>query len=159
MTLEQAMLESLEGTVTAYVGAPYGSVTRVSTAKPVPVGNSTSAPETEPVARHRASILTLRPLVGDDLKISLEVIKAAVSAYFDVPVYEIISPRRENRLVNCRMVYYWLARELTLASFPMIGRHCGNRDHSTVMNGIHTIKRFWPRYETAIKALKGELKP
>lgn len=103
------------------------------------------------------AILTLEPVTIPEPTVTLEAIKNAVSTYFGIPVHEIISPRRETRLVNCRMCYYWLARDLTLASFPMIGRHCGNRDHSTVMNGIHTTKRFWKRFEPAIMALKREL--
>jgi len=153
MTLEQDMLASLDGTFTIYAGAPelnqYDRVSRVSTAKAPPVDKS--------VTTIFEAILTLRPMLGEDLKVSLEEIKAAVSTYFDVPIREIISARRETRLVNCRMVYYWLARDLTLASFPMIGRHCGLRDHTTVISGIYNVKRFWGRYEAAIATLKMEL--
>lgn len=162
MDLEHAMAERLEGTFTTYAGAPnlnqFERVTRVSTARLPPVENSIPH-EIEVPAPHHDAILTLRNTVNTDSNISLDAIKKAVSAHYGIPVNEIISARRETRLVRCRMAYYWLARELTLASLPMIGRHCGMRDHTTVMSGLKNVKRFWPQFERVITKLKGELKP
>jgi chromosomal replication initiation ATPase DnaA len=126
----------------------FDPVTRVSTVIE-PVENSP----------HREAILSLRVKVYDDVPVSLDAIKRAVSAYYKIPVLEFTSARRESRLVRCRMAYYWLARELTPASFPMIGRHCGMRDHTTVMSGLKNVKRFWPQFQHVIAKLKGELKP
>lgn len=158
MSTEQAMLERLEGTFTPYAGAPdQNQFGRVSRESPVfwPVENP-AMPLTE--APHRDSILTLNHWVNTWGNVSLEAIKIAVSRHYNIPINEIISARRETRLVRCRMVYYWLARELTPASFPMIGRHCGMRDHTTVMSGLKNVKRFWPQFQHVIAKLKGELK-
>lgn len=159
MNLEQALLERLEGTFTTYQGVPdqnqFPRVTRVSTVnRPVenPAMLLTEAP-------HRDSILTLNHWKNPWGAVTLMDIKIAVSRHFNIPINEIISARRETRLVRCRMVYYWLARELTPASFPMIGRHCGMRDHTTVMSGLKNVTRFWPQFERVISKLKGELKP
>lgn len=159
MNTEQAMLECLEGSFTTYSGAPdQNQFGRVSCVSPVfmPVEKPTT-PLTE--APHRDSILTLNHWKNPWGTITLADIKIAVSRHYNIPINEIISARRESRLVRCRMVYYWLARELTPASFPMIGRHCGMRDHTTVMSGLKNVKRFWPQFERVISKLKGELKP
>lgn len=159
MDLEHAMAERLEGTFTPYAGAPdQNQFPRVSCVSTVcqPVENP-AMPLTE--APHRDSILTLNHWANTWGNVTLMDIKIAVSRHYSIPVNEIISARRESRLVRCRMAYYWLARELTPASFPMIGRHCGNRDHTTVMSGLKNVKRFWPQFERVIAKLKGELKP
>lgn len=161
MNTEQAMLESLDGTFTTYAGAPdQNQFARVSRVSPIKwVVENPVLPEPWIEAPHRRAILTLGNRINTGSNVTLEDIKVAVSRYYDIPVNEIISPRRETRLVRCRMAYYWLARDLTQASFPMIGRHCGMRDHTTVMSGLKNVKRFWPQFQHVITKLKGELKP
>jgi chromosomal replication initiation ATPase DnaA len=39
-------------------------------------------------------------------------------------------------MVRARFAVMWVARELFGFSTPVIGRSLGNRDHSTVLNGI-----------------------
>lgn len=41
-----------------------------------------------------------------------------------------------------RMVVYFLARKLTNLSMPQIGRHLGDRDHSTVQKGAQRIAKL-----------------
>ena len=60
-----------------------------------------------------------------------------VAAYFQIP----------RRLMTCasrdgarqRQVAMYLAREFTPMSLPNIGRHFGNRDHTTVIHGIRAV--------------------
>jgi chromosomal replication initiator protein len=52
----------------------------------------------------------------------------------------VLSARRRDALVaRPRLVAYYLCREMTPASLPEIGRHFGNRDHSTIKHGVETI--------------------
>lgn len=98
-----------------------------------------------------AAIMSLQDVVENGPK--LTVILEAVSAATGIPVNEIISPRRSQRLCRARFIYYWLARSLTPRSFPQIGKRCGDRDHTTVMHGLAQAKRLWPQMaETIAKA-------
>lgn len=106
------------------------------------------------------SILSLRDLTNDDVTESLELILQMVAKHYGFTVHDVMTKRQgKRRLTKCRMVYYWLARDLTLASLPMIGKACGFRHHTTVLSGLRNVKRFWTEYEPIIAALKGELKP
>lgn len=67
----------------------------------------------------------------------LKMIIWAVADAAGVGTYEIVSPRRELRLVTARRCYYRLARQLTSNSLAAIGRACGDRDHTTVLAGLH----------------------
>lgn len=73
----------------------------------------------------------MRPKVSD--------IIAAVGAHYGVPKIDIESDRREAKVVHARHVCFWLAKELTLLSYPQIGMAM-RRDHSTVMHGVKAIE-------------------
>jgi chromosomal replication initiator protein len=63
-------------------------------------------------------------------------IQETVAAEFGVTMLELLSPRRPKRLVQARMMSMTLARELTGASYPLIGRTHGDRDHTTSLNAV-----------------------
>ena len=101
-----------------------------------------------------ASILTLADFrTGHKLNDILR----AVCAVKLVNLIELQSPRREQRLVKARWVYYWISRKTTQQSFPQIGRYCGNRDHSTVMHGIEQVEQDLARYQADIAAVMAYL--
>ena len=67
---------------------------------------------------------------------SISAIKAAVVAHFGVAEIEMVSERRARRYSRPRQVAMMLARDLTLNSYPKIGREFGDRDHTTVLHGV-----------------------
>lgn len=69
-----------------------------------------------------------------------ESIMEAVSIVTGVPPIEIRSQRRFRNAVYARHITYFLCRELTTASLPVIGRIIGHRDHSTVLYGIRKVE-------------------
>lgn len=71
-------------------------------------------------------------------------IQTVVGKYFGVGVTDILSARKTNHIVRARQIAYYLAKELTLFSLPVIGKHFGGRDHSTALWGIEKIKRLLP---------------
>ena len=99
-----------------------------------------------------AAIMSLQDAVETGPK--LDAILRAVSIATDIPVNEIISPRRSQRLCRARFIYYWLARSLTPRSFPQIGKKCGGRDHTTVMHGLAQAKRLWPQMAETVEKAK-----
>lgn len=55
----------------------------------------------------------------------------------NVDVTEILGPRRHKKAVDARLhTYYALARERPDISYSQIGAHIGDRDHSTIANGV-----------------------
>jgi chromosomal replication initiator protein len=67
-------------------------------------------------------------------QIPLKSIVQQVSKYFRVRVSELKGPQRQQRVVRARGVAMLLARQLTETSLEQVGRHFGNRDHTTVLH-------------------------
>lgn len=99
-----------------------------------------------------AAILTLE----DFLPPTRAQILRAVCDVFLVSHNEIISHRRWKYLVRPRMVYYYICRELTRASLPMIGRTV-NRDHTTVLHGIQTVTAKYDTFKADIDRVMARL--
>jgi chromosomal replication initiator protein len=82
---------------------------------------------------------------------------------FGLTVEELVSPTRTVRVAWPRQLAMYLARELTDASLPAIGRQFGGRDHATV---LHAVRRATERiradaaaYDTAerlTESLRGD---
>ena len=84
----------------------------------------------------------------------------AVSVEFGVSSIDIRSQRRNVAAVRARHTGMWLARHLTLCSYPEIGRMFGRRDHSTVMHAIKRIDRHMlddPPFADRLRALARHL--
>lgn len=83
---------------------------------------------------HPMNVELAQTLLGDALpeEVSIERVEEAVSDRFGVPVEELRGPRRTANVVYPRHLAMHLARELTDASLPEIGRYFG-RDHTTVL--------------------------
>ncbi len=65
-----------------------------------------------------------------------------VGAAFGESRIDIISARRTAKLSLARFVVMYLARKLTLRSYPEIGLYLGGRDHSTIIHGVQKITRL-----------------
>jgi chromosomal replication initiator protein len=81
------------------------------------------------------------PMVGDR-KVSLEDVLKAVAGYYGVKVSDLKGNRKTREVTHPRQVAMYLARRLTRASYPEIGRAFGNKDHSTVVKGVQKIVRL-----------------
>ena len=64
---------------------------------------------------------------------SVPEIQAAACEHFGLTGEELLSSSRTARIAWPRQVAMYLARELTEESLPVIGRHFGGRDHTTVL--------------------------
>lgn len=72
---------------------------------------------------------------------------------------ELRAPRRDPKTVAARSLAMWLARRLTTASYPMIGRACGGFDHTTVMAAVQrveTLVRTDAGFAARVAALEAE---
>jgi chromosomal replication initiator protein len=71
--------------------------------------------------------------------VTKERIRAIVADYYGVTEEDLRSPKRNKEFTLPRHVACYLTRELTGASFQLIGRFY-DRDHTSIMHGINKIK-------------------
>ncbi len=73
---------------------------------------------------------------------SIHRIIEAVCKKYNVTRVEILSARRTANIVRPRHVAMYLAKQLTLRSYPAIGRAFGGRDHTSILSGVRKITRL-----------------
>ena len=69
-------------------------------------------------------------------------IQRAVGLHFGTKMIDMVSARRSRCVARPRQVAMYLARQMTTLSLPQIGRHFGNRDHTTVMHACRKIEEL-----------------
>ena len=72
--------------------------------------------------------------------VTIESIQKRVAEHFHIKVSDMTSPRRARAVARPRQVAMHLAKKLTSRSLPEIGRHFGNRDHTTVLHAVRRIE-------------------
>ncbi|MEA2375013.1 MAG: chromosomal replication initiator protein, partial [Thermoleophilaceae bacterium] len=91
---------------------------------------------TPELARHVLSNLYPTPAGRPS---TLGEIQAAAASAMEVPIEALLAHDRRPRVTLARQVAMYLARELTDASLPAIGRHFGGRNHSTVLHAHRRV--------------------
>ena len=81
-------------------------------------------------------------LKAHDRKISIQEIQKRVCEHYNIRVAEMSSARRARNIARPRQVAMYLAKQLTSKSLPDIGRHFGDRDHTTVMHAVSRISEL-----------------
>lgn len=97
---------------------------------------------------------------GDNDRVKLDDIMRQVSIAFGVSVPDLKSGRRSNSLVIPRHAFFFLASKLTPCSLPQMGRHCGDRDHTTALNSIRRCAEIMNKDEAfceIVRAIAGRL--
>jgi chromosomal replication initiator protein len=74
-----------------------------------------------------------------DRKVSIQEIQKKVADHYNIRVAEMSSARRARNIARPRQVAMYLAKQLTSKSLPDIGRHFGDRDHTTVMHAVSRV--------------------
>ena len=91
---------------------------------------------------------------------TISLIQSVVAKSFNLTKLDLISQRRTHNVVLPRQIAMYLAKTLTLRSYPEIGRRFGQRDHTTVISGVRKITARCvsdPAFAMTIEALKVEL--
>ncbi len=73
-------------------------------------------------------------------KITIEAIQSAVAYHFSMRVNDLKQKNNSRNVVVPRQIAMYLAKQMTEASLPEIGRHFGNKHHTTVMHSIAKIE-------------------
>jgi chromosomal replication initiator protein len=92
-----------------------------------------------PLAGHFMAYARHLATLGKPRRVWISDIQDAVAEHYGITVSDLISDRRAVAIARPRQIAMALCRELTLRSYPEIGRRFGDRDHSTI---IHACKRI-----------------
>jgi chromosomal replication initiator protein len=90
----------------------------------------------------------------------LRMITQQVCLYFKLKAADLKGPTRQQRVVRARGVAMLLARQLTNKSLEQVGRHFGNRDHTTVMHACRKTECLLcsdPAIRQAVNELTAQL--
>src|SRR6187549_3361035 len=79
---------------------------------------------------------------GEVAQVTIERIQDAVSERYSMTLEELCSHKRTQNIVYPRQVAMYLSRELTDSSLPKIGKHFGDRDHTTVLHANAKIQNM-----------------
>ena len=74
-----------------------------------------------------------------DRRVTIQEIQKRVAEHWNIRVAEMSSARRSRNIARPRQVAMYLAKQLTSKSLPDIGRHFGDRDHTTVMHAVSRV--------------------
>ncbi|RMF92765.1 MAG: chromosomal replication initiator protein DnaA [Nitrospinota bacterium] len=86
-------------------------------------------------------------LEGSDQVITVSWVQEVVATYYGLDCAALLSKKRHRDISFARQVAMYLARELTTASLPEIGKSFGGRDHTTVLHACHKVKELMAREE------------
>ena len=75
-----------------------------------------------------------------DQNISLDVIKRAVAAYFDISLSDLTSHRRPKNIAKPRQLAMFLCRTMTNSSLNEIAASFGGKDHTTVLYACKKVE-------------------
>jgi chromosomal replication initiator protein len=78
---------------------------------------------------------------------------AAAGKHFHVSQGDMKGKSRRQHVVEARSAAMYLCRELTAASYADIGRHFGNRDHTTVLHACRKVLAHAERDPAAARVL------
>ena len=75
-----------------------------------------------------------------DQNISMDVIKRAVAAYFDISIADLTSRKRPKNIAKPRQLAMFLCRSMTNSSLNEIAASFGGKDHTTVLYACRKIE-------------------
>jgi chromosomal replication initiator protein len=89
-------------------------------------------------------------------RITIEALQSAVAERFGMDVATLTQKKHSRAIVAPRQIAMYLARQLTNASLPEIGRRFGGKHHTTVMYSINKVTRQ-SRHDKTILATLGQV--
>lgn len=92
--------------------------------------------------------------------ISAKQIIERTAKYFQIPMEDILGPKRDKDIVVPRQVAMYILRSELHLSFPKIARELGRKDHTTAIHSVEKIEKesgYDPDIKTAIHEIKERL--
>lgn len=89
--------------------------------------------------------------------ISAKQIVERTAKHFQIPVEDLVGPKRDKDIVVPRQVAMYMLRSELHLSFPKIARELGRKDHTTAIHSVEKIEKE-VNYDADIKAAVTEIK-
>ncbi len=89
--------------------------------------------------------------------ISAKQIIERTAKYFQLPIEDILGPKRDKDIVVPRQIAMYILRSELHLSFPKIARELGRKDHTTAIHSVDKIEKE-VSFDTDIKAAIHEIK-
>lgn len=77
---------------------------------------------------------------GVERKVTVDEIQKTVADHYGLSKEDLLSERRTRAVARPRQAAMYLAKHLTVRSYPDIGRRFGGRDHTTVLHAVRRIE-------------------
>ncbi|MEM8986051.1 MAG: chromosomal replication initiator protein DnaA [Pseudomonadota bacterium] len=81
-------------------------------------------------------------LRAHERQVTVTEIRRQTALYYKKKEADLTSARRTKDVTRPRQVAMYLAKTITTASLPEIGRHFGGRDHTTVMYAVRKVEKL-----------------
>lgn len=156
MSSEAAFLAVLGNEVVPYVGQQENNYYPADLAKKPPIAVSRTEAKIDR-AMSDVPEPVIKTVVPDDRQPTLHELLKVVSEEMGIGVIDIMSPRRSAPVVRARHIYYYVAKLCTSKSLVQIGKHCADRDHTTVLHGIRKVERLRPSFDPELSAIMRRL--
>jgi chromosomal replication initiator protein len=75
-------------------------------------------------------------------RIEIDDVKSIAAGYFNIPVSELISNKKQRIYSYPRQLAMYLCRKYTDLSLKRIGEAFGKKDHSTVLYAVNQINKY-----------------
>jgi len=98
-------------------------------------------PKPNPPPQPSPFVPKLSPLTTEINRPSLSQLIWLICHKENISVKDFAGPRKLQQLVYARQIFYYLAYRYTGAGLTAIGRKVGNRDHSTIAQGIRRVRQ------------------
>lgn len=94
-----------------------------------------------PITLHLAQQALKNLLPNHERRVTIDAIIKAVAARFDLQPAQLKAKSNAHRITHPRQIAMYLAKELTSASLPEIGRAFGGKHHTTVLHSVGKIRQ------------------
>lgn len=124
-------------------------------------GSARDCGELSPMYRHR-DIPECPPEISGPGILTIASIQEAVADHFNLNLDELLSYRRDVRIIIPRHVAIYLSKILTNKSFTEVGLRFGGMDHSTIIYAVRKISKLIETDNALadkITVIKGKLSP
>jgi Bacterial dnaA protein helix-turn-helix len=99
-------------------------------------------PESAAASKVRLGHIDVRPSMPAVLRgrITVSLVLEMTADHFGLTVRDLVSHGRTQPLARNRQIAMYVARTATRSSLPYIASRLGGRDHTTVLQGVETVK-------------------
>jgi hypothetical protein len=98
-----------------------------------------SQPKLQRIAALEKQIKELQQIGIEKPKVLVLPIIKEMAEYYGVSHVDLASDRRQKAIALVRQKIMWVIKQVSPLSYPAIGRHFGNRDHTTVLHAVRKI--------------------